>query len=139
VRGLRGQPHERLAPAPRVCVPSPQVLTTDTASYSVRGSEVDTQLRGNLGSRVTSSRISDGSPARQPAPRARCSGSQNGSSVRRSRSSECFSGEETGHLLRNDHLTVREPHEREAGTRRLLIGRTDGAPCVTLVIERTEP
>jgi len=29
------------------------------------------------------------------------------------------------------------PHEREPGTRRLLIGRTDGGRYMTLVIERT--
>jgi len=35
-----------------------------------------------------------------------------------------ISAEEAGQLLRNAHLTVRNPHRREPGTRRLLIGRT---------------
>ena len=48
-----------------------------------------------------------------------------------------ISAEEAGQLLRNAHLTVRNPHEPEPGTRRLLIGRTDGGRCLTLVIERT--
>ncbi|HEX4036357.1 MAG TPA: hypothetical protein VHX66_18100 [Solirubrobacteraceae bacterium] len=41
-------------------------------------------------------------------------------------------------LLRNDHVTVRNPRgERESGTRRLLIGVTDGGRALTLVIEAT--
>jgi hypothetical protein len=48
-----------------------------------------------------------------------------------------ISAEEAGQLLRNAHLTVRNPHERRPGTRRLLIGHTDGGRCLTLVIERT--
>jgi hypothetical protein len=38
---------------------------------------------------------------------------------------------------RNQHVTVRNPHGPESGSRRLLIGRTDGGRCLTLVIEQT--
>jgi hypothetical protein len=49
-----------------------------------------------------------------------------------------ISAEEAEQLLRNRHITVRNPREaREPGTRRLLIGRTDGGRFLTLVIERT--
>lgn len=49
-----------------------------------------------------------------------------------------ISAEETEQLMRNDHATVRNPRaETESGTRRLLIGRTDGGRAITLVIEQT--
>jgi hypothetical protein len=48
-----------------------------------------------------------------------------------------ISAEAVEQLLRNDHITVRNPHGPEPGSRRLLIGRTDGARCLTLVIEQT--
>jgi hypothetical protein len=47
-----------------------------------------------------------------------------------------ISAEEAAQLLRNDHVTVRNPGAR-TGTRRLLIGRTDGGRMLTLVIEQT--
>lgn len=37
----------------------------------------------------------------------------------------------------NAHVVVRNPRGGDPGTRRLLIGRTDGARCLTLVIEQT--
>jgi hypothetical protein len=40
-------------------------------------------------------------------------------------------------LLRNDHITVRNSHAPEPGSRRLLIGRTDGGRRLTRVIEQT--
>jgi hypothetical protein len=41
-------------------------------------------------------------------------------------------------LLRNPHVIVRNPRTpAHPGTRRLLIGRTDGGRALTLVIERT--
>ena len=49
-----------------------------------------------------------------------------------------ISSEETEQLLGNEHVTVRNPREgAEPGTRRLLIGRTDGGRSLTLVIEKT--
>lgn len=45
--------------------------------------------------------------------------------------------EEVAQLQRNASTTVRSPHEDPPGTRRLLIGRTDGGRTLTLVIERT--
>ena len=49
-----------------------------------------------------------------------------------------ISAEETEQLLHNDHVTVRNPRDETAsGTRRLLIGRTDGGRALTLVIEQT--
>jgi len=49
-----------------------------------------------------------------------------------------ISAEETEQLLRNEHVTVRNPREgAEPGSRRLLIGRTDGGRSLTLVIEQT--
>jgi uncharacterized DUF497 family protein len=45
---------------------------------------------------------------------------------------------EVEQVPRNLHRTVRNPRdETEAGTRRLLIGQTDGGRVLTLVIERT--
>jgi len=48
-----------------------------------------------------------------------------------------ISSEEAEQLLRNDHVAVRNPRTPEPGTRRLLIGRTDGGRQLTLVIEQT--
>jgi hypothetical protein len=48
-----------------------------------------------------------------------------------------ISAEEVEQLLRNEHVTVRNPHGPESGSRRLLIGRTDGGRYLTLVIEQT--
>ncbi|HEY3759234.1 MAG TPA: hypothetical protein VGL37_05695 [Solirubrobacteraceae bacterium] len=38
---------------------------------------------------------------------------------------------------RNNHVLVRNPREISPGKRRLLIGHTDGARALTLVIEQT--
>lgn len=48
-----------------------------------------------------------------------------------------ISADEAGQLARNEHVTVRNPRVEEAGTRRLMIGRTDGGRILTLVIEQT--
>jgi len=49
-----------------------------------------------------------------------------------------ISGEEAEQLPRNQHVLVRNPREQgEPGKRLLLIGCTDGARLLTLVIERT--
>lgn len=48
-----------------------------------------------------------------------------------------ISAEEAEELLRNAHVVVRNPNAPDPGTRRLLIGRTDGGRVVTLVIEQT--
>jgi hypothetical protein len=49
-----------------------------------------------------------------------------------------ISAHESEQLLGNEHVTVRNPSEEPAsGSRRLLIGRTDGGRALTLVIERT--
>jgi hypothetical protein len=48
-----------------------------------------------------------------------------------------ISSEEAEQLLRNDYVTIRNPRTPEPGTRRLLIGRTDGGRTLTLVIEQT--
>lgn len=49
-----------------------------------------------------------------------------------------ISAKETEQLLRNEHVTVRNPRQgAEPDTRRLLIGRTDGGRSLTLVIEQT--
>jgi hypothetical protein len=48
-----------------------------------------------------------------------------------------ISAEEAGQLLRNAHVVVRNPHAPTPGSRRLLIGRTDGRRSLTLVIEET--
>lgn len=45
--------------------------------------------------------------------------------------------EEAEQLLRNSHITVRNPRITDPTSRRLLIGRTDGSRCLTLVIEQT--
>ena len=44
---------------------------------------------------------------------------------------------EAEQLLHNEHLTVRNPHAPDPGSRRLLIGRTSGGRSITLVIEQT--
>jgi hypothetical protein len=46
-----------------------------------------------------------------------------------------ISAEEVAQLLRNPHVTIRNPRGLEL--RRLLIGRTDGGRALTLVIEQT--
>jgi hypothetical protein len=49
-----------------------------------------------------------------------------------------ISAEEAAQLPRDRHHAVRNPRAAgEPGTRRLLIGRTDGGRALTLVIERT--
>ena len=48
-----------------------------------------------------------------------------------------ISAEEASQLLRNAHVVAGNPHEPTPGRRRLLIGRTDGWRCLTLVIEKT--
>jgi len=48
-----------------------------------------------------------------------------------------ISAEEVEQLLRNEHVTVRNSHGPESGSRRLLVGRTDGGRWLTLVIEQT--
>jgi hypothetical protein len=48
-----------------------------------------------------------------------------------------ISADEVGHLLRDAHVVVRNPRAASPGSRRLLIGRTNGGRCVTLVIEQT--
>jgi hypothetical protein len=44
---------------------------------------------------------------------------------------------EVEQIPRNAHVVVRNPRGRDSGSRRLLIGRTDGDRCLTLVIEQT--
>jgi hypothetical protein len=41
-------------------------------------------------------------------------------------------------IPRNAHVIARNPRSRDPGSRRLLIGRTDGGRYLTLVIERTD-
>ena len=48
-----------------------------------------------------------------------------------------ISAEDVEQLLRNAHVIVRNPNAPEPGSRRLLIGRTDGGRSLTLVIEQT--
>lgn len=48
-----------------------------------------------------------------------------------------ISAEDAEQLLRNAHVIVRNPNAPEPGSRRLLIGRTDGGRSLTLVIEQT--
>ena len=48
-----------------------------------------------------------------------------------------ISADETEQLLHNQHVTVRNPRSPQPGTRRLMIGRTDGGRFLTLVIEQT--
>lgn len=43
---------------------------------------------------------------------------------------------EAEQLLRNAHVTVRNPQDAQ-GNRRLLVGRTDGGRVLTLVVEAT--
>lgn len=47
-----------------------------------------------------------------------------------------ISTSEAEQVLRNAHVTVRNPQD-EQGTRRLLMGRTDGGRVLTFVIEAT--
>jgi hypothetical protein len=48
-----------------------------------------------------------------------------------------ISADEVGQLLRNAHVVVRNPCAASPGSRRLLIGRTNGGRRLTLVIEQT--
>lgn len=49
-----------------------------------------------------------------------------------------ISAEEAEQIPRSRHVTVRNPHAGgEPGTRRLLIGVTDGGRALTIVIEQT--
>lgn len=49
-----------------------------------------------------------------------------------------ISGAEVEPLPRNRHVTVRNPHRGgDGGTRRLLIGRTNGGRVLTVVIQST--
>lgn len=48
-----------------------------------------------------------------------------------------ITAEEVEQLLRNAHIIVRNPRAPDPGTRRLLIGHTNGGRCLSLVIERT--
>jgi hypothetical protein len=49
-----------------------------------------------------------------------------------------IAADEAEQLLGNSHVTVRNPSDQTAsGTRRLLIGSTDGGRMLTLVIEQT--
>jgi len=49
-----------------------------------------------------------------------------------------IAAEEAEQLPRNEHVTARNPQEPgESGTRRLLVGRTNGGRVLTLVIEAT--
>jgi hypothetical protein len=48
-----------------------------------------------------------------------------------------ISADESGQVLRNAHVVVRNPRAPIPGSRRLLIGRTNGGRCLTLVIEQT--
>jgi hypothetical protein len=48
-----------------------------------------------------------------------------------------ISAEEAEQLMRNAHITIRNPRAADPGSRRLLIGSTDGGRCLTLVIEQT--
>jgi hypothetical protein len=47
------------------------------------------------------------------------------------------SAEEAEQVPRNAHVVVRNPRAPDPGSRRLLIGRTNGRRCLTLVIEQT--
>jgi hypothetical protein len=50
-----------------------------------------------------------------------------------------ISAAEAEQMLRNRHVTVRNPRGGDGlGTRTLMIGRTDGGRFLTLVIERTD-
>lgn len=45
--------------------------------------------------------------------------------------------EDAHQLSRNDHELVRNPRSTNPGSRRLLIGRTNGRRTITLVVEQT--
>jgi hypothetical protein len=47
-----------------------------------------------------------------------------------------ISATELDQLLHNEHVTVRNPHA-PTRTRRLLISRTNGGRCLTIVMEQT--
>jgi uncharacterized DUF497 family protein len=48
-----------------------------------------------------------------------------------------ISTDEAVQLLRNKHVTARNPRGPDGERRRLLVGRTDGGRVLTLVVERT--
>lgn len=48
-----------------------------------------------------------------------------------------ISADEVAQLPRDAHVIVRNPRAATPGSRRLLIGRTNGGRCLTLVIEQT--
>jgi hypothetical protein len=48
-----------------------------------------------------------------------------------------ISTDEARQVPRNAHVLVRNPNQEPPGTRRLLIGHTDGGRILTLVVERT--
>lgn len=48
-----------------------------------------------------------------------------------------ISADEVGQLRGNAHVVARNPRAPTPGSRRLLIGRTNGGRCLTLVIEQT--
>ena len=51
--------------------------------------------------------------------------------------SRTISADEVGQLLRNAYVVVRNPRAASPGSRRLLIGRTNGGRYITLVVEQT--
>ncbi len=48
-----------------------------------------------------------------------------------------ISASDVEQLLHNAHLTARNPRAPDPGTRRLLVGRTDGGRYLTIVLEQT--
>jgi hypothetical protein len=48
-----------------------------------------------------------------------------------------ITADEARQLVRNRHVTVRNPHPAPTDKRRLLIGMTDGGRALTLVVEQT--
>ena len=48
-----------------------------------------------------------------------------------------ISAEEAAQMVRNLHAVIRNPRSSDPGSRRLLVGRTDGGRILTLVIEET--
>jgi hypothetical protein len=50
---------------------------------------------------------------------------------------QMISADEVGQLLRNANVVVRNPRPHTPGSRRPLIGRTNGGRCLTLVIDQT--
>ena len=48
-----------------------------------------------------------------------------------------ISAGEAAQIVRNRHAVIRNPRSADPGSRRLLIGHTDGGRTLTLVIEET--